>query len=169
MRRSIRRFFRRHRRFQVYLALLSTIQLIFPQHVSAGRVIAPADRPAEPAIEAPQLAQRDETVLPLPVATALPIRRVERVTATAYSSSFDETDGDPFTTASGARVRDGIVAANGLPFGTKLRIPDYYGDRVFTVLDRMNSRYGRGRVDIWMPSKAEAKEWGVRSIRIEVL
>ncbi|MDD5606770.1 MAG: hypothetical protein PHN37_02845, partial [Candidatus Pacebacteria bacterium] len=40
------------------------------------------------------------------------------VILTAYSSSYDETWGDPFITASGQEVRYGIVANNCLPFGT---------------------------------------------------
>ncbi len=94
--------------------------------------------------------------------------RTLRVTATAYSSTPDQTDASPFIAASGARVFDGMVAANFLPFGTKIRIPDMYGDKQFVVLDRMNKRYSN-RVDIWMTSRAKALKFGVRTIRIEVL
>lgn len=52
---------------------------------------------------------------------------------TAYSSSVDETDGTPFITANGARVRDGIVATNLLPFGTKIKIPSLFGGKVFVL------------------------------------
>ena len=48
---------------------------------------------------------------------------------TAYSSSPDETWGDPFVTASGRPVGDGVVACpRRLSFGTKVRI----GDRTYT-------------------------------------
>src|SRR3989344_1044153 len=52
---------------------------------------------------------------------------------TAYSSTPDQTDDTPFITASGKQVADGIVANNLLPFGTKIRMPDLYGDKVFVV------------------------------------
>lgn len=90
------------------------------------------------------------------------------VQATAYSSTVDQCDADPFTTASGQHVRDGIIATNFLPFGTQVRIPDHYGDKVFEVQDRMNRRYWT-RVDIWMPTRSEAIQFGVRTVKIEVL
>lgn len=88
----------------------------------------------------------------------------------AYSSTKDQCDADPFTTASGAKVADGLIAHNGLPFGTKVRFPDYYGDRVFTVADRMSTRFGSTAADIWMPTRSDAMHWGVkRSVRLEVI
>ncbi len=91
-----------------------------------------------------------------------------RVVVTAYSSCPWETNEDPFTTASGLHVRDGIVAANFLPFGTKIRMPEVYGNRVFEVQDRMHPRK-RYHVDIWFPSKQAAINFGVRYTHIEVL
>ncbi len=91
------------------------------------------------------------------------------VSMTAYSSTVDQCDDDPFTTAHGTKVRDGIVAANFLPFHTKVRIPELFGDKIFEVEDRMNSRY-TNRVDIWMTTRQEALSFGVRrSVTIEVL
>lgn len=87
---------------------------------------------------------------------------------TAYSSTPDQTDGNPFITASGSTVRDGIVAANFVPIGTQIRIPEYYGDKVFVVEDRMNSRYWK-KVDIWMPTRAEAIHFGLRNTYIEIV
>jgi len=90
------------------------------------------------------------------------------VPTTAYTSDPNETDSTPFTTANGTQVRDGIVAANFLKFGTRIRIPDYFGNKVFVVADRMNQRYNQ-RVDIWMLTKTEARNWGVRKVKIEIL
>lgn len=90
------------------------------------------------------------------------------VPTTAYSSTVDQTDDTPFITASGTLVRPGVVAANFLPIGTHLRIPDYYGDMVFVVEDRMNERYN-GRLDIWMETRDQAIKWGIRHVIIEVL
>ncbi len=90
------------------------------------------------------------------------------VTTTAYSSTPDQTDDTPFITASGTQVHEGVVAANFLPIGTTIRIPELYGNRVFTVEDRMHPRKGY-QVDIWFPSKAEALRFGTKIITIEVL
>ncbi|HBV33598.1 TPA: hypothetical protein DIC39_04010 [Patescibacteria group bacterium] len=91
-----------------------------------------------------------------------------RVTVSAYSSTVDQTDDTPFITASGEVVRDGIVAANWLPLGAHIRIPEVYGDKVFVVEDRMNKRYSN-RLDIWMPTRDDAKAWGLQYVTIEVL
>lgn len=114
--------------------------------------------------------ERVEPLAPvtLPTVPDIEAKRVIKVVATAYSSSYDETDSDPFTTASGERVRDGVIAANWLPFGARVRIPDHYGDKVFVVKDRMHPR-NHDLVDIWMSSKAQAIEWGVKHVRIEII
>jgi 3D (Asp-Asp-Asp) domain-containing protein len=93
---------------------------------------------------------------------------------TAYSSSWYETTGIPgvpgIITASGKHVADGIIASNILPFGTKVRIPSLYGNKVFIVEDRMNARYnGKQRADIWMPSHTEAKVFGVKTANVEIV
>lgn len=88
---------------------------------------------------------------------------------TAYSSTVDQCDDDPFVAASGKRVYDGMIAANFLPFGTKIKIPSLYGDKIFTVDDRMNARYGYGRMDIWMDApRSEVNAFGVKRVEIEV-
>jgi len=92
---------------------------------------------------------------------------VRWVTVTAYSSTVDQCDDSPFISANGSLVYDGMVAANFLYFGTKVKFPDYFGDKVFTVEDRMNKKYN-SRVDVWMPTREQAKEFGVRYLKIEV-
>jgi 3D (Asp-Asp-Asp) domain-containing protein len=102
--------------------------------------------------------------LPEPVVA----QRIKMV-ATAYSSTPQETDDEPFITAAGTRTRDGIVANNLLPMGTKIRIPELYGDKIFVVEDRMNSRKGSYQIDIWFPSYWEAKNFGAKLLYVEVL
>ncbi|MBI2024881.1 MAG: 3D domain-containing protein [Candidatus Harrisonbacteria bacterium] len=87
---------------------------------------------------------------------------------TAYSSTPDQTDDTPFITASGAHVRDGIVAANFLPIGAVIKIPELFGEKVFVVEDRMHRRFS-DRVDIWMPDRESAKKFGIRQAEIVVL
>ena len=96
---------------------------------------------------------------------------VKRIKAlvTAYSSTQDQTDDTPFITASGKTVKNGIVANNGLKFGTKIRIPLLYGNRIFIVEDRMHSRKPNNQIDIWLPSYWEAKNFGVKNTYIEIL
>lgn len=85
-------------------------------------------------------------------------------TVTAYSSSPDETWGDPFITASGRRVFDGLVACpRAIPFGTKVRIDD----RTYQCYDRLHQKYD-DRFDIWMSTKHAALAFGKRQLHVEV-
>jgi len=90
------------------------------------------------------------------------------IMVTAYSSTSDQTDSTPFITASGAYVYDGIVACNFLRFGTRVRFPDVYGDKIFIVEDRMALKNSH-KMDIWFETRQEAKQFGVKVIKVEVL
>ncbi|MFA5359829.1 MAG: hypothetical protein WC349_02615 [Patescibacteria group bacterium] len=94
------------------------------------------------------------------------------VVITAYNSEVGQTDNSPCITANGFDVcKNGIedtVAANFLPFGTKVKIPALFGDRVFVVRDRMNKRFS-DRVDVWMLEKSAAIKFGAKVAKIEVL
>ena len=103
--------------------------------------------------------------------------RSATVHSTAYNSTPGQTDSTPFITATGTRVRSGVVALSRdllgrFPYGTRLTIEDlsgryssYLRGRVFIVEDTMNVRIGN-TVDLWMGSRREAMSWGNRSIRI---
>jgi len=112
------------------------------------------------------------TLLPLfslPSCKKAEVLKRIKVTVTAYSSSVLETQGNPFITASGSRVRDGIVANNLLPFGTKIRLPEIFGDKIFVVEDRMHWRKGYYHVDVWFPSRKEALNFGAKITEMEIL
>jgi len=99
----------------------------------------------------------------------MPIVVAQRwVAVTAYSSTVDQTDSTPFITASGSRVSDGIVACNFLRFGTRVRFPQLYGDKIFTVEDRMALKNGN-KIDIWFDTRNQAKQFGVKTLKVEVL
>lgn len=94
--------------------------------------------------------------------------RVLTVSMTAYNSLPEQTDSNPFETAMGTTTRRGIVAANFVPLGTYIKIPELYGDEIFIVEDRMNARY-TNRVDIWMEHYSDARQFGVKhNVTIEV-
>lgn len=87
---------------------------------------------------------------------------------TAYSSTPEETDDTPFITAKGTTVRDGIIATNLLPFGSRVKIPKLFGDKIFTVEDRMHRRK-ENFVDVWMPTKEDAEKFGINFTEVTVL
>ncbi len=93
-------------------------------------------------------------------------------TITAYNSLPEQTNDQPCITANGFNVCEhGIedtIAANFLKFGTKVRIPDLFGDRIFIVRDRMNQRYP-SRVDVWMLERDDAIQFGIRNAKIEIV
>lgn len=93
---------------------------------------------------------------------------VIRTVITAYTSSREETDDTPFITASGSYARYGIVAANFLPLGTKIRLPKIFGEQIFIVEDRLHTRYNN-RVDIWLSNKVQAINFGLKVSEIEIL
>ena len=111
----------------------------------------------------------------IPVATTTPQYKVIRTSThvmTAYNSEVGQTDDSPCITANGFNVcKHGIedtVAANFLKMGTKVRMPDLYGDRIFIVRDRMNKKHPN-RVDIWMKDRPSAIKFGVKTVKIEVV
>jgi len=57
------------------------------------------------------------------------------------------------------------VANNGLPFGTEIRIPELFGEKVFSVQDRMHWRKGGYHFDIWFPTYEQSQEFR-RQIRL---
>ena len=88
---------------------------------------------------------------------------VQTFSATAYSIEG--------TTASGAQTRKGIVAADPkiLPLGSRIRVSDagtYDGE--YVVHDTGPAIKGR-EIDIYMPSDVEAKRFGRRAVKVEVL
>ncbi|MDR3582379.1 MAG: hypothetical protein P4L67_03865 [Candidatus Pacebacteria bacterium] len=99
---------------------------------------------------------------------AIPAPKTLNLKVTAYTSVEEETDDTPFITADGSYVHDGVVATNLLPFGTKVIIPSLFGDKVFTVDDRMSKRL-MNNIDIWMDSKADALIFGAHIAKIVVL
>lgn len=90
------------------------------------------------------------------------VRALGPQNTSAYTSSVDETDSNPFITASGSRTHWGTVASNDLPFGTKLKI-EGFGDMVFTVED--TGAAGYFSLDIWMENKPKAFAHGRRMLK----
>ncbi len=97
------------------------------------------------------------------------------VTATAYNSLPDQTEGDPEIGAWGDRLDPAVpsIAVSrdlekmGLTRGARLRIEGF--EREFIVLDRMNRRWER-RIDIYMGvDRQAALNWGKREVRITFL
>lgn len=89
-------------------------------------------------------------------------------TVFAYTSTVNQTDATPTITASGLNVTAGTLATNCLPFGTKVRFPSLYGNKEFTVTDRMAPRHSCSSFDIWQESLTEAKQFGRQIALVEV-
>jgi 3D (Asp-Asp-Asp) domain-containing protein len=94
------------------------------------------------------------------------------VTATAYNSLRDQTDGHPDLAAWGDRLRPGMRAvavspdllSMGLVRGARLRIEGLRGE--YTVLDKTAARWRR-RIDVYMGTdRRAAMAWGKRRVRI---
>lgn len=134
--------------------------------LSSASLVAPVQSEAQKVVESVKTEVVGAQTQQLPVSTNRIKRRT--ITVTAYSSTPDQTDDSPFITANGTVVRDGVVATNFLPFGTRVRFPELYGDKEFIVADRMNTRYFY-RVDIWMPDRKDALKFGKKDVLVEIL
>jgi 3D (Asp-Asp-Asp) domain-containing protein len=149
--------------FAVILAIFA--DLMFPKATAADSVVPAFTAMAGETVQAVEVSETEPTHLSR-VGDKQP-KKVIYVTVTAYSSTPDQTDDSPFVTANGTWVHDGTLAANFLSFGTKVRLPDYSGDKVYAVEDRMNQRYTY-RADIWMETREAAKQFGVRTLKMEI-
>ena len=150
------------RRVEITILAIFLVEFAFPQTVAATPI---ANALTNPAITVEQF------VNTLPESADRAPRKTMRVTVTAYTSTVDQTDASPCITANGLNVcerdTEDIIAANFLPFGTRVKMPEYFGDRVFIVADRMNARY-TNRVDVWLKDRNDAKQFGVRYLEIEI-
>ena len=84
----------------------------------------------------------------------------------AYTSSADETDENPWENAAGTRPGPGSLACpSRFALGTEFVIEG----EVYTCDDRMNKRYRDGNhFDVWVESKEEAYEFGRQELTITV-
>ncbi len=168
-------FRKRQKRFRHSVRIILgalVINLLFPitpAHAESMATSVSLQATRGPVAVAPEPPAGPPTLLPTIANKLVPVVKRMTIRASAYTSTVAETDNSPFITANGTRVRDGIVAMNGVPFGTKVRIPSHYGSKVFTVTDRMNSRWGTQRIDIWMTTRTAALQWGVRTVTVEIL
>lgn len=103
------------------------------------------------------------------IKSAYEVSKTVKMMVTAYSSTEDQTDDTPLITASGKQVAEGIAANNMLPFGTKIRIPKLYEDKIFVIEDRMHQRKGKYHIDIWFSEYDQAKKFGAKLVDVEVL
>ncbi len=115
--------------------------------------------------------QADEEILSSPIDELGKPSRVITVPVTAYNSLPGQTDNTPCITANGFDLCENntqnVIAANFLPFGTKVRFPDYDPETIYTVQDRMNKRYSY-RADIWMQSHQDAVNFGLQHLTMEI-
>ena len=87
------------------------------------------------------------------------------ILVTGYSSTPDQTWGDPFTTASGTTVHKGTMACPPqYPFGTKIKIQSM---GTFICEDRGGMIKGN-HFDMWFESRIEALNWGKRMVSAEI-
>ncbi len=94
------------------------------------------------------------------------------VTATAYNSHANQTQGDPRITAWGDTLKPGMKAiavsrdliSRGLTSGVEVKIEGLPG--TYVVRDKMNRRWEK-KIDIYMGNDLEkAREWGRKKVVI---
>lgn len=159
----------------ISLAIIVFFSFNFPQHtivhaqsLTSTEVTISADK-SQNVEEYSLTPVAEEKVIP----EEKPIRTMF-VYASAYNSIPNQTDSDPCTTANGYNLCElGVedtIAANFLPFGTRVKIKGYEGmeDKFYVVRDRMNKRYDSDHIDVWMNSYKDARKFGRRYLKIEI-
>ena len=154
-------------RFLATLLLIITIGVLAPPHIiSLERINSTSPIAVKNSI--PSIRKSSFLAVASPPAIGEKTLHSLQVIVTAYSSRPEETDSDPFITASGQTVRQGIVANNLFPFGTIIRLPQLFGDEVFVVQDRMNARKSNHHIDIWFASTEDAIRFGTKNTIAEI-
>ncbi|MFO0702824.1 MAG: 3D domain-containing protein [Candidatus Andersenbacteria bacterium] len=146
-----------------FMAPLSASANLSASLVQSLPVRATQEFPAKTGVALTSTAPKQQLAKTKPKATYTVVRSMT-VSATAYTSSVEECDANPFTTASGTRTHWGTIAYNGLPFGTLIHIKQFPG-----ITFRVEDRGGMSGVDIWMPTKKQAYDWGRRTITIQIV
>jgi 3D (Asp-Asp-Asp) domain-containing protein len=112
--------------------------------------------PTNTSMAAPSASSDPASGLPSGISPALTFR------ATAYSLYG--------RTASGSRVRKGIIAADRrvLPLGTRVRLEAGAYSGEYEVCDTGGAIRGK-KIDLWMPTGREAMRFGRRNVKLTVL
>jgi 3D (Asp-Asp-Asp) domain-containing protein len=84
---------------------------------------------------------------------------------TAYTAIVPQTDSTPTITASSQKVREGVVANNCLPFGTRIKV----NNRIYEIQDRMNEKYRCDNFDIFIWKHSEAIGFGRQTLKYEII
>lgn len=113
-----------------------------------------------------QIADSSYYVAPMQEIIQDPVVIKQVCIVTAYTAAADECGGkSDGITASGTKVTENrTVAADHLPFGTRIRI----NGQEYIVEDRFGGGY-HNKIDIYMPTKAECFEFGQREIEVEII
>ena len=87
--------------------------------------------------------------------------------ATAYSPTVQETDSDPWTTASGMKSGQGVVAVDPkvIPLGSKLYVEGYG----YAIAGDTGGAIKGSRIDVFFYSPLDMAKWGRRWVRVFVL
>jgi len=87
--------------------------------------------------------------------------------ATAYAPTVQETDSDPWTTASGMKSGLGVVAVDPkvIPLGSKLYVEGYG----YAIAGDTGGAIKGNRIDVFFYSSVETAQWGRRWVRVFVL
>ena len=87
------------------------------------------------------------------------------VVCTAYTASFEECGKTDGITASMTKATQGrTIAADDLPFGTKVKIDGH----IYTVEDRFGAGH-KHRIDIYMDNKDDAWNFGRQVKVVEII
>lgn len=104
--------------------------------------------------------------------------KVINMRATSYTASFEDTGkhpGDPGfgITATGARVRKGIIAVDPrvIPLGTRVyvELPGVAADYGYAVAADVGGAIKGNKIDVYLETSSAVSAWGVKKVKVYVL
>lgn len=97
--------------------------------------------------------------------------RVLDITATAYTSGYEDNGKWGDKTHIGTKVREGIIAVDPkvIPLGSKVYIEFADGQGMYAVAEDTGGAIKGNRIDIAMVTRDKAKDFGIQDVKVHVL
>ena len=162
---------------RILIMLIATVIILSGSNAITYSGVVETEVEAEPVVVVakvePEVVEVEPVVVEPEPEIITPVKKklpyiVVNASVSAYTASADECGNANGITASGKSVSRGMVAApQRLSFGTEVQIKG----RRYTVEDRggaIKVRNGVYHIDIFVPTKKEAFEWGRRKLKIRI-
>lgn len=158
-----------NRKYHAYLSIILLLCIfVIGVALPAGTAVSQTEQANNKVVIKEELNQKDKTKDNKDVLTPAKKPIILNMVSTAYTAAPEENY--PYAGAPsyiGMPLQRGVVAVDPrvIPMGTRLWI-EGYGEAI--AADQGGAIKGN-RIDVFMDSKAEAYEWGMRTVKVTIL